>query len=108
VHLEETELPAGVELAESISTIRTGRWVAAAAIVLILVRLISWLDNTAISKPPVFDRSIAVGPFTTIGDDDAIEAYADGLSAELTALLTEYQELSVIADADADPTFRIR
>jgi TolB-like protein/Tfp pilus assembly protein PilF len=77
---------------------RLRRWAAIVAAVLIVVGMVLLLMNK-LSAPPeavVFDRSVAVSPFTTIGDSPAVGSYAGGMTEELKALLTNYQELRTV------------
>ncbi len=82
---------------------RTGVGLAA----LLLVALCVWMlrfDPASPGEP--MGRSVAVLPFTAIGDAGDAEAYANGLSAELRARLASYPDLVTLAPS-ANARYRL-
>ena len=48
-----------------------------------------------------FDRSVAVLPFSVVGDDPAVATYADALTEEVRTEVAGYQELRTVSPANA-------
>lgn len=74
---------------------RDDRWPSAEALVRELRRLSSsplWRPRATRSRP-----SVAVLPFTNLGDDPSEEYFSDGITSELISRLAQSQELLVIA-----------
>ena len=108
--IEPASRPAGArELAAKLQAIRaqitTGRKVAqrfavaAAVIVLgtiVAVRVFHLLPTNAIS-PPLLEKSVAVLPFESFGDDKENAYFADGVQDDVLTDLTKVPDLKVIS-----------
>lgn len=61
----------------------------------LFARLWPWLENGEPPALPPAHASIAVLPFTSIGDDAGLSAFGDGLAEELTTMLAQVDTLAV-------------